>query len=142
MDQQTCVFLKQFRGYCNDKDSGYNCKKTCQKCSVVTKPSTNPPTSRPTSHSPSARPTSPPSCGYSFVSQSRIINGQDSKEGAWPWMVSLQKYNRHYCGGTLLTPKWASHKLHTVNPRITPRGLIYQQRNFGWGLIRAGVLLI
>ena len=30
----------------------------------------------------------------------------------------------------------------TVNPRITPRGLIYQQINFGWGLIRAGGLLI
>ena len=28
----------------------------------------------------------------------------------------------------------------TVNPRITPRGLIYQQRYFGWGLIRAGGL--
>ena len=30
--------------------------------------------------------------------------------------------------------------LNTVNPRITPRGLIYQQRYFGWGLIRAGGL--
>ena len=29
---------------------------------------------------------------------------------------------------------------YTVNPRITPRGLIYQQINFGWGLIRAGGL--
>ena len=28
----------------------------------------------------------------------------------------------------------------TVNHRITPRGLIYQQRNFWWGLIRAGGL--
>ena len=24
---------------------------------------------------------------------------------------------------------------NTVNPRITPKGLIYQQRYFGWGLI-------
>ena len=30
--------------------------------------------------------------------------------------------------------------LITVNPRITPQGLIYQQRYFGWGLIRAGGL--
>ena len=33
-----------------------------------------------------------------------------------------------------------AYKADTVNPRITPRGLIYQQRYFGWGPIRAGGL--
>ena len=49
------------------------------------------------------------------------------------------------CTGAL-SSKPSLHNAHTVlvlitvNPRITPRGLIYQRRYFGWGLIRAGGL--
>ena len=39
-----------------------------------------------------------------------------------------------------VTIKLENKLSNTVNPRITPRGLIYQQINFGWGLIRAGGL--
>ena len=46
-------------------------------------------------------------CGISKVSQSRIVNGDEAQEGAWPWIVSLQKSSGfHFCGGSILTPTW------------------------------------
>lgn len=49
-------------------------------------------------------------CGVSKVSQSRVVNGEEAKEGAWPWIASLQirqnGINSHFCGGTILTPTW------------------------------------
>lgn len=72
----------------------------------------------------------PGSCGISSVQQSRIIHGVDAKPGAWPWIISLQKFLQHQCGGTLLTPKWiltASHCVHN-----------YTTRNKGFWSVKVG----
>uniref|UniRef100_H2ZD77 Peptidase S1 domain-containing protein n=1 Tax=Ciona savignyi TaxID=51511 RepID=H2ZD77_CIOSA len=34
---------------------------------------------------------------------SRIVGGQESVIGQFPWQVSMQQNNRHYCGGSLIT---------------------------------------
>lgn len=65
-------------------------------------------------------------CGVTFTELkingnqlNRIINGEDSNQNSWPWVVSLRiltnsAYN-HYCGGTLIS-SWliltAAHCLH------------------------------
>lgn len=57
-------------------------------------------------------------CGISPVQQTRIIGGVNAVPGAWPWIASLQYNQRHFCGGTLLTPKWvltASHCVGNIN---------------------------
>ncbi|KAL8176910.1 UNVERIFIED_CONTAM: hypothetical protein K2H54_040060 [Gekko kuhli] len=42
----------------------------------------------------------------------RIVGGQDSKDGEWPWQVSIKMNGKHHCGGSLVTDEWiitASH---------------------------------
>ena len=45
-------------------------------------------------------------CGRTNVQQNRVVNGFDAKEGAWPWLGSLQNKGSHWCGATLITPTW------------------------------------
>ncbi|XP_029437568.1 serine protease 55-like [Rhinatrema bivittatum] len=47
----------------------------------------------------------PGNSSYGFH-QSRIIGGRDALPGEWPWAVSLQIGNRHFCGGSILNSWW------------------------------------
>ncbi|XP_031208933.1 acrosin isoform X3 [Mastomys coucha] len=61
-------------------------------------------------------------CGLRFrqdpQASVRIVGGQTSQPGAWPWMVSLQIFtshnNRRYhaCGGSLLNSHWVLTAAH------------------------------
>jgi secreted trypsin-like serine protease len=50
--------------------------------------------------------------------QKRIVGGQTSNTGEWPWLVSmmLKKNNttehEHLCGGTLIHPQWVLTAAH------------------------------
>ncbi|XP_061462994.1 transmembrane protease serine 12-like [Rhineura floridana] len=54
---------------------------------------------------------------------SRIIGGQDTKRGAWPWQVSLQIYHNgsgryfHVCGGSLINKNSVLTAAHCVRSR-------------------------
>jgi len=43
-------------------------------------------------------------CGRQAVTpiRSRIVGGQEATPHSWPWLVSLQYYGEHFCGGTLI----------------------------------------
>jgi len=84
--ERNCKSWQQKYNFCNRSDAGRYCEKTCGKC---------------TSGGGSGG-----SCGVSKVPQSRVVNGVDAKPGAWPWIASLQYYNGHFCGATLLNTKW------------------------------------
>lgn len=40
------------------------------------------------------------------VCRKRIVGGQDSSKGAYPWHVLLMKDGRLACGGSLLNERW------------------------------------
>lgn len=88
--------------FCSGPLGKIKCKKTCGYCTVQTTqlPNNTKNVSLPT---PSSR-----SCGFSNTKIGRIVNGVNTKRGEWPWMVSIQELGSHYCGGTLIDPKWVS----------------------------------
>ncbi|CAM5117881.1 unnamed protein product [Eretmochelys imbricata] len=53
-------------------------------------------------------------CGKQSVS-GRIFNGQDAKDGAWPWQVSVQQNGFHICGGSLVSESWVVSAAHCFN---------------------------
>lgn len=48
----------------------------------------------------------------------RIVGGEDSSQGQWPWMVALLRpgfgspSNRQFCGGSLIAPQWVLTAAH------------------------------
>ncbi|XP_070586497.1 serine protease 27-like [Erythrolamprus reginae] len=48
----------------------------------------------------------------------RIVGGTDSRDGEWPWQVSIKLNGEHHCGGSLITDQWiltASHCFSQIN---------------------------
>ncbi|KAL1022330.1 hypothetical protein UPYG_G00025220 [Umbra pygmaea] len=45
---------------------------------------------------------------------SRIVGGNVSKPGQFPWQASLHYKNQHLCGGSIITPQWIVTAAHCV----------------------------
>ncbi|KAL2086461.1 hypothetical protein ACEWY4_017520 [Coilia grayii] len=44
-------------------------------------------------------------CGRPQLS-SRIVGGQDAPPGGWPWQASIDFFEEHLCGGSLINQEW------------------------------------
>lgn len=51
------------------------------------------------------------------VCRKRIVGGQDSSKGAYPWHVLLMKDGRLACGGSLLNERWVLTAAHCVTSK-------------------------
>jgi len=46
-----------------------------------------------------------------------IVGGEIANKTDWPWIVSLNKYDSHWCGGSLIAPQWVLTAAHCVVDR-------------------------
>ncbi|XP_069713627.1 ovochymase-2 isoform X2 [Phaenicophaeus curvirostris] len=47
----------------------------------------------------------------------RIVGGNQVKQGSHPWQVSLKRRQKHFCGGTIVSAQWVVTAAHCVSDR-------------------------
>ena len=60
-----------------------------------------------------------PACGRQLLQRSsKVVGGNDTYDGEFPWTVSVRRNDHHHCGGVIVGKKWILTAAHCVQSRI------------------------
>lgn len=54
----------------------------------------------------------------------RIVGGNSTFEGEFPWAVSIQRHGNHHCGGVILARRWILTAAHCVRSQLVANLLV------------------
>ena len=74
-----------------------------------------------TSLSSNKRVYSPKSSQSEFSKFRRVVGGVDSKQGEWPWQVSLRLNGTQWCGGSILSSRYIMTAAHCFGKNFSQR---------------------
>ncbi|CAK6433129.1 unnamed protein product [Pipistrellus nathusii] len=57
----------------------------------------------------------------SIRTNNRIVNGVNTKTGAWPWQASMQWKGQHLCGASLISSRWLLSAAHCFTKKNNPK---------------------
>jgi hypothetical protein len=59
-------------------------------------------------------------CGRQQVAyrEPRVVGGNSTYEGEFPWAVSIQRHNNHHCGGVIVGSRWILTAAHCVRSQL------------------------
>ena len=60
------------------------------------------------------------SCGRQHVVQrtSKVVGGNETYDGEFPWTVSVRRNDHHHCGGVIVASRWILTAAHCVQSRV------------------------
>ncbi|XP_063046579.1 uncharacterized protein LOC134440419 isoform X2 [Engraulis encrasicolus] len=76
----------------------------------------------------------------------RIVGGEDSEPGSWPWQVSIHRSGNHLCGGSLINNEWVISAAHCFQSPCTAHHTVYvgrhQQEGSNPNEVQRGVMTV
>lgn len=58
-------------------------------------------------------------CGRRYIQRSsKVVGGNDTYLGEFPWTVSVRRSDHHHCGGVIVSNKWILTAAHCVQSRV------------------------